>query len=130
MADSTNASDESTDGHGEHRRGAGEPLVGVGGDDDGRGLVGLVDGDFLGHVVGRATHQTGRAHEDERLAGEVDVLLVLGDVAGDALVAELAELDAHFLGGHRVGAVADDGPVALRAERTDEPPRRWRGGWR
>ena len=41
------------------------------------------------------------------------------DVAGDRLVAELAELDPHLLGGDLVGAVADDRPVALgRGEAT------------
>ena len=63
--------------------------------------------------------QPRRAHEDQRLGRQVDVLLVLGDVAGDRLVAELAELDPHLLGGDRVGAVADDRPVALRR---CEPP--------
>ena len=57
--------------------------------------------------------EAGGAHEDQRLRRQVDVLLVLGDVAGDRLVAELAELDPHLLGGDLVGAVADDGPVAL-----------------
>ena len=42
------------------------------------------------------------------------MLLVLGGVAGDRPVAELAELDAELLGRDAVGAVADDGPVALR----------------
>ncbi len=40
------------------------------------------------------------------------MLLVLGGVAGDRLVAELAQLDADLVGGDAVAAVADDGPVA------------------
>ena len=79
---------------------------------DGRRLVSAVDGDFLGHVIGRGTDQPGRTHEDERFRRQVDVLLVLGDVAGDGLVTELAELHPHLLGGHLVGAAADDRPVA------------------
>ena len=98
----------------EHRRGCREPLVALGGHNEGRRLVGLVDGHFLGHIVGGAAHQSGGAHQDERLARQVDVLLVLGDVAGDRLVAELAQLDAYLLRRHRVGTVADDGPVPLR----------------
>ncbi len=39
------------------------------------------------------------------------MLLVLGAVTGDRLVAELGELDPDLLGGDPVGAVADDGPV-------------------
>ena len=46
------------------------------------------------------------------------MLLVLGDVAGDRLVAELAQLDPDLLGGHRVGAVADHRPVAARTGRS------------
>ena len=103
--------------HGDHRRRGGEALVGVGGDDDRGGLVGLVDRHLLGHVVGRAAGQPGRAHQDQRLAGQVDVLLVLGDVAGDRLVAQLGELDPHLVGGDDVRPVADDRPVAaLRGE--------------
>ena len=76
-----------------------------------------------------AAGQAGRAHEDQRLGRQVDVLLVLGDVAGDRLVAELAELDPHLLGGDLVGAVADDRPVALGRARTGGRPRRSsRGG--
>ena len=40
------------------------------------------------------------------------MLLVLRDVAGDRLVAELAQLDPDLLGGHGVGTVADHRPVA------------------
>ena len=65
--------------------------------------------------------EPGGAHEDQRLRRQVDVLLVLGDVAGDRLVAELAELDPHLLGGDLVGPVADDRPVPLRRR---EPPGR------
>ena len=42
------------------------------------------------------------------------MLLVLGDVAGDRLVTQLGQLDPHFLGGDRVGSVADDRPVSTR----------------
>ena len=55
--------------------------------------------------------KTGRAHEDQRLGRQVDVLLVLGRVAGDRLVTELTELDPNLLGRDLVGAVADDRPV-------------------
>ena len=41
------------------------------------------------------------------------MLLVLGGVAGDGLVAELGELDPELLGGDAVGAGADDRPVPL-----------------
>ncbi len=54
------------------------------------------------------------------------MLLVLGDIAGDGLVAELAELDAHLFGGDHVGAVAHDRPVALRRS---EATRHLRDGW-
>ena len=42
------------------------------------------------------------------------MLLVLGHVAGDRLVAELGELDPHLLGRHLVHAAAHDRPVAAR----------------
>ena len=117
-------------GHGQHRRGRSEPLVALGRDDDRRGLVGAVDRDLLADVVGRAADEPGRADEDQRLTGEVDVLLVLGDVAGDRLVAELAELDPHLLGGDDVRAVADDRPVPLRRGEPLRGLRRWPAGWR
>ena len=103
--------------HADDVGGGGEPGLALGGDHDRQRLVGPEDRDLLGDVVGGATDETGRAHQDQRLARQVDVLLVLGDVAGDALVAELAELDPHLFGGDRVDAVADDGPVpTLRRE--------------
>ena len=42
------------------------------------------------------------------------MLLVLGGVARDRLVAELGELDPHLAGRDDVGPVADEGPVAAR----------------
>ena len=102
------------DRHRDHLQGGGEALLAVGGDHDRRGLVGPVDRDLLGHVVGGRAGEAGGAHEDERLGRQVDVLLVLGGVAGDRLVAELGQLDPHLGGGDAVRPVADDGPVALR----------------
>ena len=77
----------------------------------GRRLVRPVDRHLLGHVVDVRAGEAGGADQDQRLGREVDVLLVLGGVAGDRLVAELGELDPQLLGGDPVGAVADDGPV-------------------
>ena len=74
--------------------------------------MGGVDRDFLGDIVGRRALQPRGANQDQRLRAQVDVLLVLGRVAGDRLVAQLAELDAHLLGGHTVGAVPHHGPMA------------------
>ena len=82
--------------------------------DDRRGAVRAVDRDLLGDVVGVRSLQAGRAHEDQRLGREVDVLLVLGGVEGDRLVAELRRLHPHFLRGDAVAAVADHRPVAPR----------------
>ena len=100
-------------GDGDDVQGSGEPRLPVAGDDDRGCLVRPVDRHLLGDVVRRGAGQAGGADEDQRLAGQVDVLLVLGGVAGDRPVAELAELDAELLGGDPVGAVADDGPVPL-----------------
>ncbi len=74
-----------------------EPLLALAGDHDRRGLVGPVDRDLLGHVVGGRAGEAGRADQDQRLGREVDVLLVLGRVAGDRLVAELGQLDPHLV---------------------------------
>ena len=92
----------------------------VGHHDRGR-LVGTEDRGLLGDVVGGATAQTRGTHEDQRLRRQIDVLLVLGGVACDRLVTELAELDPDLLGGDPVGSVADDRPVSLRR---GEPSRR------
>ena len=59
-----------------------EPAFAVGGDHDRRRPVGAVDRDLLGHVVGVRPRQPRRAHQDQRLGRQVDVLLVLGGVAG------------------------------------------------
>ena len=99
-------------GHDDHLEGGGEALLALAGDHDRRRLVGPVDRDLLGHVVGGRSGEPGRADQDHGLGREVDVLLVLGRVAGDRLVAELGELDAQLLGGDLVHAVADDRPVA------------------
>ena len=99
--------------HGDRRR-ARVADVAVVGDDDRRRLVRPEDRHLLAHVVGGRAGEPGGAHEDHRLGRQVDVLLVLGDVAGDRLVAELAELDPDLLGRDLVDAVADDRPVALR----------------
>ena len=92
--------------------GPAEAPLALGGDDDRGRLVGPVDRHLLGHVVGVGPGEPGGTHEDERLRRQVDVLLVLGAVAGDGLVAELGELDPDLAGGDPVDAVADDGPVA------------------
>ena len=98
------------------------------GDHDRRGLVGAVDRDLLADIVGVRAVQSGRAHEDHRLGREVDVLLVLGDVARDRLVAELRQLDPDLFGRDAVDAVADDRPraagqrVTLRGERDRRAP--------
>ena len=74
--------------------------------------MGPVDGELLGHVVGVGAGEPGPADEDQGLGRQVDVLLVLGGVAGDGLVAELRQLDSDLGRRHPVGAVPDDGPVA------------------
>ena len=91
----------------------GESRLAIAGDDDRRGLVGPEDRHLLGDVVGVRPGEPGRAHEDERLGRQVDVLLVLGGIAGDRLVAELTELDPDLLGGDLVRTVADDRPVPV-----------------
>ena len=98
-----------------HVDGGGGVVAGLAvvGDHDRRRLVRGEDRDLLGDVVGGRTDQPGCAHEDQRFRRQVDVLLVLGRVAGHRLVAELAELDPDLFGSHLVGTVADDGPVAL-----------------
>ncbi len=95
--------------HGDGGHGGGE-LLALGGDHHRDGLVGPVDGDLLGHVVGVGTRQPRSAHEHQGLRRQVDVLLVLGGVTGDRLIAELGELDADLGGGDPVGTVADHRP--------------------
>ena len=85
MADSTKASAGCTGGTVMVARAAGKSVA-LGGDDHRRRLVGPVDGQLLGHVVGVGRRQAGGADQDQRLGGQVDVLLVLGGVAGDRLV--------------------------------------------
>jgi hypothetical protein len=99
--------------YGQHVQRGGEARLAVGGDDHGRRLVRPVDRHLLGDVVGGRPLEPGGAHHDERLRRQVDVLLVLGRVAGDRLVAELGQLDAHLGRGDAVDAVADHRPVAL-----------------
>ena len=89
-------------------------------DHDRHRLVRAIDRDLFGDVGERRPLERRGAHQDERLGREVDVLLVLGGVAGDRLVAELGELDADLGGGDAVGAVAHHRPVA--------PSRRQAGG--
>ena len=100
--------------HVDHLQGGAEATLALGGDHDRRRLVGPVDRHLLGDVVGGRAGEAGGAHEDQRLGRQVDVLLVLGDVAGDRLVAELRQLDPQLLRGDAVRAVADEGPVAAR----------------
>ena len=89
----------------------GLPLVG---DDDGDRLVGLEDGRVLDDVAQDRFPGAGRADDDQGLRGKVDVLFVLHVVGGDGLVAELAQLDADFVGGRLVGTAAHHGPVGPR----------------
>ena len=99
--------------HRRHRDGLdrrAQPRLAVGRDHDRRGLVRAVDRELLADVVGVGAGEPGRADEDQRLGREVDVLLVLGRVAGDRLVAELRELDPQLLRGDAVDAVADERP--------------------
>ena len=105
-----------------------EPRLSVVGDHDRCRLVSAVDRDLLADVVGIRAVQARRAHDDHRLGRQVDVLLVLDDVAGDRLVAELRQLDPDLLGRDPVHAVADDRPrpsrerVTLRGERDRRSP--------
>ena len=62
---------------------AGEAVFARGGDHDRRGAVRAVVRDLLGDVVGVRALEPDRAHEDQRLGAEVDVLLVFGDVADE-----------------------------------------------
>ena len=126
--DSTNASDGCTAGTEIACERRGEPLVAVGRDHDRRGLVRAVDRDLLGDVVGVRARQAGRADEDQRLGREVDVLLVLGGVAGDRLVAELGELDAQLLGGDAVARRCPRPPSSGAPARAAARPRRSRAG--
>lgn len=102
------------DGHVHHGRCRVERGGAFGRDDDRHGLVGAVDRHLLRHVGGGALAEPGGADEDHRFAREVDVLLVLRDVAADGLVAELRQLDANLVRRDGVRTVADDGPVTAR----------------
>ena len=61
---------------------------------DRRGPVRPVDRHLLGGVVGDGAPQPRGTHPDERFGREIDVLLVLGAVFGDGVIADLGELDA------------------------------------
>ncbi|CAB4688189.1 unannotated protein [freshwater metagenome] len=105
--------------HSDHLSSSRKTLVALSGNHNRQRLVSAEDGHFFSDIVGRAANQAGRAHDDERLTREVDVLLIFGDIAGDALVAKLAEFDTHFLRGHGIRAVANHGPIpTLRGEPT------------
>ena len=93
-------------------QGPGEPGRACVGDDHRCGPVGPVDGHLLGHVVGSRAHQPRGAHQDHRLGRQVDVLLVLGGIRGDRLVAELRELDPDLPGRCQVRTAAHHRPVA------------------
>ena len=97
--------------HTDHGQGGRERLA-LGADDHGRRLVGPIDRQLLSDVLGVGAGDAGRAHEDEGLGREVDVLLVFGGIAGDRLVTQLGELDADLRGGNPIRPVADDRPVA------------------
>ncbi len=113
IADRTNANSGATvSGTGMTWSSGGEAFLTLARDHDRRRFVGAIDRDLLRDVVGGAARQAGRAYQDQRLARQVDVLLVLGDVARDRLVAELRQLDPHLLRRHPVGTVADHRPVA------------------
>ena len=116
--------------HGDDDGSGPEALLALGGDHDRGRLVGPEDRHLLGHVVRGRADQAHGADEDERLRRQVDVLLVLGDVAGDRLVAELAELDPDLLRRHRVRSVADHGPVAAVRREPRRSLRRSPGGGR
>ena len=87
--------------------------------DDHRGcFVGLEDGRVLDDVADDGALGTGGADDDQRLGGEVDVLLVLHKIRGDRLVAQLAELNADFVRRRLVGATAHGGPIGLGGRQT------------
>ena len=92
-----------------HRRSV--PIVVLGDDRDRRGLVRAVDRELLGDVVRVGARESGRTDEDHRLRRQVDVLLVLGTVTRDGLVAELRGLDPHLVCSDAIRAVADHSPV-------------------
>src|SRR5688500_10618254 len=81
---------------------------------DRKRLVGAEVRDLLGRIVGVGSEESRRADEDERLCGEVDVLLVFDGVAGNGLVAELRQLDPQLLGRDALVSAPDDRPVAAR----------------
>ena len=79
------------------------------------------DVDLLGQVAHLAGRGPGGADEDERLGGEVDVLLVLHRVGGDGLVAQLGQLDPGLLGGDPVGSRPDHRPVRVAQRDLADP---------
>jgi len=81
------------------------------GDHDWSGLVRSKNRHFLGNIIGGRSSEAGSAHQYERLRGEVNVFLVFGDVASDRLVAELRELDAHFVRRNLVDAISHERPI-------------------
>ena len=100
-----------------------EAVLAPGGDHNRRGAVRAVVRDLLRDVVGIGAAEPDRAHEDQRLGAQVDVLLVLGDVGGDRPVTQLRELDAELVRGDPVEAVPDDGPVPARRDVTERDRR-------
>ena len=88
-----------------------------------------IDRNLFADVVDVRAFEPRRAHERHRLRRQVDVLLVLGGVAGDRLVAELRQLDAQLVRRDRVRVRCRPPPTrgvttpAVRAQQ-------WRGGGR
>src|SRR5947209_5874931 len=74
-------------------------------------IVGFEDGDFFHRVLYHFLKQIIGNDQGQGLSGEVNVLLVLGDVRRDGLVAKLAQLNANFFGCNAVSAIADHRPV-------------------
>ncbi len=79
--------------------------------DDRSGVVRAEDRDFFDRIGHDHGGEPRRAHEDERLGREVDVLLVLDRVDRDGLVAELGELDPYLRRRVVVRPRAHHGPV-------------------
>src|SRR5262245_47871995 len=81
-------------------------------EDNGLARVRPEDRDLLDDVAGNRRGQVVCHDERQRLRGQVDMLLVLGEIDWNRLVAELRKLDADLERSDVVDARAGDRPIA------------------
>jgi len=83
------------------------------GEDHNSCFMGFENSHIFDDVLRHRPRITGRANQNQRLGGKINMFLIFHDIRRNGFIAEFTELDSYFIGCRLIGTAAHNRPVAF-----------------